>query len=97
MTAILYKSNGEQIPVTPQDGKYFSLQELQSFVGGYIEVLPLPGTDRVMIVNEEGKLEGLPYNLLATALMKSFLQPGDFIVGHALTCDRQQLDEGDED
>lgn len=93
MTAILYKTNGEKISVTPHDGERFSLGELQAFVGGYIEMLPLPGSDRVMIVNEEGKLKDLPDNLLETALMQGFLRPGDDIVGDVVTCDRRQLNE----
>jgi hypothetical protein len=96
MTAILYKTTGEKVPVTPQDGKIFSLKELQAFVGGYIQMLPVPGTNRMMVINEEGKLEGLPDNLLATALMQSVLRPGDFIVGDVVTCEFRQLDRGDD-
>jgi hypothetical protein len=65
-----------------------SLRTLQEAVGGYIEALPLPefikGSDRATCyINEEGKLEGLPFNGRAT----DFLVPGvglfwgDVIVG----------------
>lgn len=43
------------------------LSELQKLVGGYIEGLNF-GENARAYVNEEGKLEGLPYNQLATAL-----------------------------
>lgn len=38
-----------------------TLHAFQDAVGGYIEAIPL-GPNLVMIVNEEGKLQGLPYN-----------------------------------
>jgi len=47
------------------------LTVLQEIVGGYIEVLPIT-QEILMICNEEGKLEGLPYN---------FTLGNDYIVG----------------
>lgn len=38
-----------------------SLANLQKFVGGYIEIVQLFG-DLAVICNEEGRLNGLPYN-----------------------------------
>lgn len=38
-----------------------SLENLQKTVGGYIETLPV-GSSHVLIVNEEGKMQGLPFN-----------------------------------
>lgn len=38
-----------------------SLQDLQKFVGGHIEVVPLT-TDTVVICNEDGRLKGLEHN-----------------------------------
>ena len=51
-----------------------SLQEYQKIVGGYIETTMLTN-EIIIIVNEEGKLEGLPYN---------FSLPHDHIVGTAI-------------
>ncbi len=70
---------------------------MRLLVGGWIEMLPVPDSDQVMVVNEKGKLKGLPYNAKATAIMGRFLEPGVCIVGSALLCDRQLLDRGDED
>lgn len=58
-----------------------SLQDYQDAVGGYIESVPviLPGV--TAYVNEEGKINGLPLNVPATALLK---YPGDMIVGDML-------------
>lgn len=52
------------------------LEDLQRMVGGYIEVVPLPGTgDIIMVCNEEGKLRHMRYN---------FSIPGDSMYGPVL-------------
>ena len=58
------RANGtnEDVALTPQ-----SLATLQKLVGGYIEFFEFDdGT--ALIVNEEGKMHGLPCNEQATAL-----------------------------
>lgn len=80
------KANGEVCDVTPRNGKDFSLDELQAFVHGYIELVYL-GNDMVMVVNEEGKLLGLPRNTKATQMY-----PLDIIVGDVLVCHSNQID-----
>jgi len=84
--ARLIKSTGEEIQVTPENGKKFSLKELQSFVGGYIEIVYL--TKELMVVNEEGKLNNLPYNAKATDV---FNRGGDFIVGDVLIASKKEI------
>lgn len=66
MEAILLKTNGTEVKVKPK-GRYFSLKELQGFVGGYIEIHKLQD-GREMILNEEGILLNLPINESATVL-----------------------------
>ena len=58
---IIYRTNGTQETVAPKNKKYFTLQELQGFVGGYIEIVFLfaISDSLVMVVNEEGKLDEL--------------------------------------
>jgi hypothetical protein len=62
------------------------LEQLQAAVGGYIETIALtPGL--VMVINEEGKVYGLPANDTATRLTQHYaagLLPWDRIVGPAL-------------
>lgn len=54
--------------VKPENGRRFKLDELQRFVGGYIErVKTRDGRD--MWVNEEGLLRNLPVNEVATLLI----------------------------
>lgn len=70
--------------VEPADGKFFSLEELQKAVGGYIEGIHLE-CGCIMFVNEEGKLNDLPLNQNATALFwHSSGYTGDVIVGDAI-------------
>ncbi len=68
MKAELLKTTGEIIPISPAKPPYFSLEELQRFVGGYIEMYHLhsePG-DLVIVINEEGRIIPLPINDIAT-------------------------------
>lgn len=71
---LLYKVDGSVTEVTPQDGKKFSLKELQGFVGGYIESVPHARPDA--FCNEEGLLNGLPYNRNASRVFGVHLVRG---------------------
>ena len=77
----IYLTDGHSQEVMPADGKQFTLEELQKIVGGYIEIVQpvcFDIYDRVMVVNEEGRLEGLEQNAMASAIA------GQTIVGNAL-------------
>ncbi len=67
MATILYPDGTSQ-EVQPTDGVSFHLEQLRAIVGGYIEIIPTRDR-RIMVLNEEGKLEGLPRNEQATALV----------------------------
>lgn len=57
-----------------------TLEELQGFVGGYIEVIYLshPSKPCMMVLNEEGKLKGLKVNNDATLFARfGGLDPSD--------------------
>ena len=56
------------------------LKAAQDFVGGYVEGIPFPNGD-YLIVNEEGKLKNLPLNPEATALWKATFDNDNFITG----------------
>jgi uncharacterized protein DUF3846 len=60
-----------------------TLTQLQGHVGGYIELVSIGGGKADGVVNEEGKLRGLPFNPLATALYNN---PNDRIVGTMVVC-----------
>lgn len=69
------------------------MEELQAIVGGLIELIYLPNNE-LMVINEEGKIDGLPYNENATKLCSIvFREAGcfDFIVGDVLICKEEQM------
>jgi hypothetical protein len=84
--AKIIKTNGEEVDVQPNNGRHFSLKEMQDIVGGYIEVIPY-GTKKLMVLNEEGKLLGLPENNVATDLVRG----ADIIVGDVLLCKASEV------
>ena len=89
------KADGARAQVQPQDGRTFSLQELQAAVGGYIEIVGL-ADGRYMVLNEEGKLQHLEVNAEATRLARSRIGADDYIVGDVLVCTDREL-EGEEE
>lgn len=80
---------GETLNVAPMNDEDFTLGELQDFVSGYIEVLDLG--DQYMVLNEEGKLIGLPVNDKATEMLKGTAYEGDTIVGDVLVCGKEMV------
>lgn len=48
---IIIHSDGTMTAVKPKDFKKFTLEELQSYVGGYIEVINL-SANKALVVNE---------------------------------------------
>ena len=56
------------------------LESAQKFVGGYVEGIPFPNGD-YLIVNEEGKLMGLEVNEKATKLWRDTFDNDNFITG----------------
>jgi len=71
-----------------------SLEFLQSFVGGWVQVVPLAGSLRglSMWLNEEGKFSDLPLNELATAIWEDSYGKTDFIVGNILITGGENYD-----
>ena len=86
----IYKTDGTITTVEPKNGTDYSLEELQTIVGGYIEVLPL-NEDEIMVLNEEGKILGLDLNDNATELISEAGMWDDFIVGDVLVCKNDEV------
>lgn len=76
--------------VKPKNGKKFELDELREYVGGYIEIKKMGNW--WMVLNEEGKLIGLPINPIATGMYQSVYGPHDEINGDVLMCRIDQID-----
>jgi hypothetical protein len=85
--ATLIRTNGAEETVTPANGKVFSLEEMQAFVGGDIQLLTLPD-GREIVLAEEGKVLGMPENPKGTLLLQTVdgIIPDDYCVGDILVC-----------
>jgi hypothetical protein len=74
--------------------EYISLDEMQQFVGGYIEMVESADSRLMLVCNEEGKLLGLPVNVKATQIAHahSMICVNDYICGNAIVADRDCFD-----
>ena len=88
----LIKTDGTREEVVPKNGKYFELKEMQELVGGWIQFLQL-NDDKLLVINEEGKLEGLPFNegATVTAILDDAIGILDYIAGNALLCHKSLI------
>ena len=71
-------------------GDKVTLEEMQKCVGGYIEPIYIGG-NKIMFVNEEGKINGLEMNVAATNFLRSHGIP-HVIVGDVLVIDSKFVD-----
>ena len=68
----LVKLDGTKETVQPINGNTYSLEELQGFINGYIQVLPINSGEyagKLMICDEEGKIKaGAEVNFAASKI-----------------------------
>ena len=88
MQSVIITTDGLLKKVDPANGTDFSLNELNEIVDGYIEVLHIG--DKLLVCNEEGKLNNLSYNAKATRLINA-AGIKDYIVGNVLFCDKDKI------
>ena len=89
---IIIRANGTRDRVLPDCSGVYSLKELQGFVGGPIELVHLAhDPEHVLVVNEEDKLRGEPYNRDATTVAKLNDNPFE-IVGNAFYCRKDRIE-----
>lgn len=81
MRAVLIPVDGE-----PQETEVADWRTLGELVGGWIEIAPTPGSPFTMYVNEEGKIDGLPFNEQADAIANRYRNWRDPLVGPAVLC-----------
>jgi Domain of unknown function (DUF3846) len=93
LSSTLYYPDGRCEAVKPS-GAHWSLTELQTLVGGYIEVLRTHD-GRYLIVDEEGKLKRKARNVKATILYLHGAM--DAVVGTALVVDTKLELDGPDD
>lgn len=86
----LLKANGE-ISEFRSVGEKPTLEEMQKAVGGLIEIVSLRSSI-VLVINEEGKLKGLPVNMPATVMYQDLCHTEDIIVGDCLLAYSKEID-----
>jgi hypothetical protein len=94
---ITYKDITPELKIIEDAKQEPDLKSAQEFVGGYVEGIAFPNGD-YLIINEEGKLIGLPINEQATKLWKETFDNDnyitgrdDFVVGNAILIKKQAL------
>lgn len=84
--ARIIRPDGSFEDVTPNNETDFSLEEMQNFVEDYIEIIGANDINYVCVLNENGKLNNLDYNHIATNMCNGVLQLADYIVRTVLIC-----------
>lgn len=84
--------SGAVTDVKPINGVNFTLDELQTFVNGGIEIVQLNNSD-VMVINEDHRKTGAPVNGAATYLYGKWTGCPDRIHGDVLICKETELGE----
>jgi len=77
-------SNGKEKYVEPSNGKRFSLEEMQKYVGGFVAIVRLP-KGKKMVVDEDGLMKQSLINGKASKLT------GQVIVGNVLICEKTEM------
>ena len=88
--AQIIKVNGETKTVEPKNGTDFTLEELKSIVGGYIQIAYLRDGE-IMVMDEEGKLKCKDLNIQASLRYRRDVNPYDSVVGDVLICKTSQV------
>ena len=76
--------------IEPQNGTDYQLGELQGYVDGLIEIVPLTDGE-IMVLNDEGLINDLPINPLATAIFQQATGSPDYIFGNVVICKETEV------
>lgn len=91
--AFLIKATGERFHVSPDNGTKFTLKEIHSMIGGYMECHNMRD-GQIFVCNEDGPTLNLPPNPVASAIF-IFACPHvrfNTVVGNVLICTRLEMD-----
>ena len=83
MNKIIIKNAGENAIV--KEAEEVNLEVMQEVVGGHIEIMHM-GCDVDMVLNEEGKLNGMPPNFALCVDKGDEAEVLDMIVGNVMFC-----------
>jgi hypothetical protein len=82
-SVLLKPQNETAETIVPKNGKFFELEELQAFVGGFIESVYHDDTGW-FFVNEDGKRLNMTPNAVATRTFRQLTKIHDTILGPAV-------------
>lgn len=72
--------------------KTFTLEELQAYVGGVIQMVWMPKSNKWLVIHEEGKVLEFPVNNGLTAIWIENYGYTDIIVGNGLLCEEGEIE-----
>jgi len=79
--AKIFRANGNREDIEYEGPKEtLTLEQVQKVVDGYVEVIKVPNSHNILIVDEEGKLKNKPINVTASKLAQQE------IVGDVVLC-----------
>lgn len=94
MKAKLLKASDEVVEIEPKNGTNFTLDELYKHLNcSLVEVINL-NQDDIMVVDEEGKWTSnnmVNVNATKCAQENQAITSWDYIVGHAIVCNRKMI------
>ena len=70
--------------------KELTLEFMQDVVGGWIEIVTFENGN-MLVCNEEGKIYGLPENILGTKIWEMYNGPTDRIMGDIIMADPGEI------
>lgn len=89
--ATLIKTTGETITINPANGIDFKLDELQKYVGGYIEMVNLQNGE-ILVINEDGKeVEDMNEKATDIAHNNHAIFSSDYIAGDVVLCKDEEV------
>lgn len=93
MAHFIPQGSGAAVEVFPENGETFTLEELQKYVGGYIQTC-ITIDNRTIYMDEDAKIKGRHINARATLLYVNGLV--DPVRGDVLVLDpSEELRDGD--
>ena len=76
-------------PAKPENGTDYQLDELRRLIGcDFVEIVYVPNTDLILVIDEEGKLNGSLINVGASYVAHAYkaISDDDLIHGNAILC-----------
>lgn len=92
MALLMKVGETHPIDIKPANKDFFTLEELQSYVDGYIEIIHVKGKLYTqLIVNDEGRINGSPVNEMATYYVTNILGLSHIVHGDCVLATPKEI------